>query len=287
MGASGGYNTSASNPGIYSPFGNMPGRQAGQFGNQYSSPLGFGLGFGPTEGRGARRYGDFEGQLATANGPLADYIRQSRDFLPGVFGQAQNTGTEIATRAPGLFNQLQNQISGFLSNLPGMQAQAGQQAGQAQGFLDQASSPIASQALFQNANRGLLDSARGSGAARGLLDSGGQQAQEEGLTRDLAAQYAQSQAGNQQAALQGAQGALGTQAAIGQAGINPAQTAFSSLQPYQNALAQSYQAPMDALSSVFAQISGAQNPQLALLSQILPQIANTSRSKGFQQQAGI
>jgi len=187
--------------------------------------------------------------------------------MPGIFNQAQQAGTDIATRAPQLFGQFQSQVSDFLRQLPNFQRMA-------TGAAEQAFSPIASQALYQNALRQGLEGTQAGAAGRGLLDSGGAQAREETMGRDLAAQYAQNQFSNQQQALGGA-------AQMGQAGIAPTQALFGALPQLGQALSAGYQMPMEALGNIFQMIMGAQNPRLALLQLIGPQVAQASRSSGW------
>jgi hypothetical protein len=261
---------------VVSPYGNLPNRQAGQSYNQFANPLAayFGLGTGQ---KAQREIGQVEG----SDSPLAQYMRQAGAFLPQVFGQAQDVGSRIASMAPGLFDMLRQQIGAAQGQVPGIQRAAAGATGQAQQAVNQAFSPIESQALFQNALRGGLESARGGAGARGLLDAGGQQAQEETMTRDLAAQFAQSQFGQQQQALQGLQGALGSQAGLLQLGPQFAQQLTAALPGLQQALMAGYQTPMDALSQVFQQFAAYQNPNLALLGMTGPQVATRSQGGGF------
>lgn len=270
-------------PTTVSPYGQLPYQQAGGVSSQFTNPLSAFFGIAPPESQGKRfaRYQAQMGQIAGSDSPLAQYMRQAGTFLPQVFGQAQDVGSRIASMAPGLFDMLRQQIGGAMGALPGIQGQAGQGAQMAGQAAEQAFSPIASQALFQNALRGSLESSRAGAGARGLLDAGGAQAQEDVMTRDLAAQYAQNQFANQQAALGGQQQALGTQAGLLQMGPQFAQQLSAALPGLQQALMAGYQTPMDALQQVFQQFAAYQNPQLALLGLTTPQVGTTSEGGGF------
>ena len=299
----GGASSSISRPEIISPFGQQPYNTAGRFGGNFSDPLSSLLGFGPSSGAGSKFYGQEMSQLGDATGPLADYIRQMRGFLPGVFGQAQQVGTTAATQAPLLYNQVQGQVGDVLGKLPDWNNIASQitqgavaNQGAATTAVNQAFSPVVNNALFSNANRNAIDLSRASGGARGLVDSGTQQAQEENITRNQASDFAQQQFQNQQAAIAGAGnaagaagGALAGQLATGTAGIPVAQAGQAGLPDYIAGLASQFGIPMDAMNQVFSSLSGAASPGLSLLSQILPQIAQVSKSHAWntQQSAGL
>jgi hypothetical protein len=214
-------------------------------------------------GRGWERQ---QRRLARAEGPLADWIRQSQEFLPQVFGQAQDVGQRIASLAPQAYDTLRGQVSQALEQLGGMQDLAGQ-------ATEQAFSPIASQALYQNALRQLQEGTQGQAAARGLLDAGATQAREETLGRDLAAEFARNQFAQQQQALAGQAGLLPL-------GTGLAQLPLETLPQLQQGLQAGYQIPMEALGSVFSQLAAAQNPLMAMFQSVLPQIAQSSRSMG-------
>ena len=288
------------NPEVVSPFGRMPNRIANQQYSQFGGPLGAFFGAEPTFGpgrRGQRRQSLWEAQrnsLMQGQGPLSQFAQQAAGFLPQVYGQAQGAGQQIASLAPGIFNMLKGQVNTALGQLPGIQQGAAGQVTQAQDalrsqqqMLREQQSPIASQALYQNALRQGLEGQRGGQAARGLLDAGSAQAGEETFGRDLAAQFAQQQFGNQMAAAQGVQGGLqGVQGALGaQAGLLPlgAQLAGmtgEALPGLQAALQAGYATPMDAISSVYRQLAAFQDPQLALLQLTQPQVASRGEGGG-------
>ncbi len=282
-----GQQSQSGRPQVVSPFGQLPFRQAGGMMRQFTDPLSAFFGVEPEFGegrRGQRQQERYEANIRSVtegDSPLAQYMRQAGGFLPQVFGQAQDVGSKIASMAPGLFNMLKGQIGQAMGTLPGIQAQAGRGATQAGRAVEQAFSPISSQALFQNALRGTLESTQAGAGARGLLDAGGAQAQEETLTRDLASQYAQNQFAQQQAALSGQQQALGSQAGLLQMGPELARAFAGALPGLQQAMMAGYQTPMDALSQVFQQIAAYQNPQLALLGLTAPQVGQVSKGRGF------
>jgi len=269
-----------------SPFGRLPAGIANQQWQQFGGPLGAFFGAEPTFGagrRGQRRQARWERQragLTEGQGPLAQYARQAAGFLPQVFGQAQGAGQQIASLAPGIFDMLKGQVNTALGQLPGMQNQAAGQTAAAQQMLREQQSPIASQALYQNALRQGLEGSRGGAAARGLLDAGSQQATEETMGRDLAAQFAQQQFANQQSALQGVQGALGAQAGLLPLGAQLAGMTGSALPGLQAALQAGYAMPQDALQAIFQQLSAFQNPQMALLGLTQPTVATRTRGTG-------
>lgn len=281
-GASGGYSTSHTGPEVVSPFGGLPTGLARTLNRGFARPLAMGFGIGDPE---SSKYQDFMDQLSRSEGPLADFITQGRSFLPTVVPDAQKVGADIASRAPALYNQLQGQISSLLDKLPNFQRLAGEQTGLAQGAAKEAFDPYASNSLFQNELKNTLSASRASAGGRGLLDAGTTQAQEEGLTSNLASQFAQNQFSNQQAALGGARSALGADVGLAGAGIDPASAALGALQPYAEALSAKFGIPMSALSSVFSMLTGTQAPSSQLLSQTAPTVAQHGKSKGFQQSA--
>lgn len=269
------------------PYGRQPIGQAHRLGQQFTNPLSAYFGVQPEFGTGRKgqrqeaRYNQQMSAVENSDSPLAQYMRQAGAYLPQVMGKAQGVGENIASMAPGIFDQIRNQVQGALGQLPGLQQTAQQQTGQAQNFLNQAASPIANQALYQNALRQGLEGQRAGQGARGLLDAGSAQGMEEGFGRDLAAQFAQNQFANQQQALQGAQGALGAQAGLLPMGGQLAGMLQSALPGLQQALQAGYQLPMDALQQVFNQFSAYQNPQLALIGATGPQIAQRSSGGGY------
>lgn len=274
-------------PEVVSPFGDLPrglaNRQARQFGNPLSQYFGVEPTFGAGR-RGQRQAARYQAQrqaFEQSSSPLAQWMRQAGGFLPQVFGQAQQAGNQIASQAPGIFELLKDQVNTALGQLPGLQNTAQGQTQAAQQMLREQQSPIASQALYQNALRQGLEGSRGAAAGRGLLDAGSAQATEETMGRDLAAQFAQQQFANQQAALGGVQNAMGAQAGLLPLGAQLAGAQGAGLAGLQQALQAGYGMPMDALSQVFQQFSAAQNPQMALLGLTRPEVATRTRGGGF------
>lgn len=274
-------------PEVVKPFGNQPIRLSRGVENQFAGPLGAYFGATPAFGagkRGQRQAALFERQRASIDegtGPLAQFARQAASYLPTVFGQAQGVGERIASMAPQVYDMLRQQIGGALGQLPGLQAGAAGQTQAAQRMLDESQSPIASQALYQNALRQGLEGARSGAAGRGLLDAGGTQGMEETYGRDLAAQYAQNQFGNQQAALGGVQNALQGQAGLLPLGAQLAGMQGQALQELIPALQAGYQIPQQALQQVYQQLAAFQDPRLALMQLTAPQVGQRTEGGGF------
>lgn len=234
-------NTSSGRSGMLWPMGSdTMGNKWGGLNRQFAGPLGQGFGFGPTTGRGSAQYARFQNQLGTAQGPMADFIRQGQGFLPTVQPGMQQIGTEIAGRARPAYEQLLAQIQqgqgmlgtaqqglqGALGTAQGMnpytqqmiqqafapEAQQGVQGGQqalnyAQQQAAQAFSPIQNQTLYQQALAQGTNAAQQGLAARGLSTGGAGAAAQEGLARQLATDFAGQQQAQQGAATQGLTGA--------------------------------------------------------------------------------
>lgn len=268
-----GQQSQRSNARIVDPYGGLGVRQARQSARGFADPLAAIFGFAPEFGngpRGQRREARFDRRLEAfqqGNSPLAQYANQAANFLPTMLGQAQNAGSQIASLAPQVFDQLRGQINNALASVPGMQANA-------QRMVDQSQSPIASQALYQDAMRNALEGSRGAAAGRGLLDAGAAQQGEQELGRDLASQFAARRFGEQQSALQ-------TQAGLLPMGVQLAQQLGPAAQQLAALSQAGYQIPMDALQQVFQQFAAFQNPRLALAQLAQPQVATESRGSGF------
>lgn len=277
---------SASDPTVVSPFGNQPYHYSHQAAREFANPLGAFFGAQPSFGSGAygqRKQAQWQSQydsLAHGTGPLAQFAQQAAGYLPTVFGQAQSAGQRIASMAPDIYEQLKNQIGSALGQLPGMQQAAGNQTATAQRFLNEAQSPIASQALYQDALRQALEGSRGAAAGRGLLDAGAAQQGESEMGRDLASQFAARRFQEQQGALGGVQNALGAQAGLLPIGAQLAGMQGQGLQELSQALQAGYQLPQQALQQVYQQLAAFQDPRLALLQLTAPQVAQSSRSSG-------
>jgi len=322
-----GVNTSSSR--VLDPYGGQSARNAQRYQSQFGGPQSraFGWGFDPES-----NFGQELSSRADAGNPFAQYLQTTQGILPQVQADAARAGQEIASRAPGAFQGYMAQAQDYLRNLlPMLQGQVGQgfggldQAGrtltsaegaanlpgaqygvdQARQMLEQANSPIQSQALYQNALRQATQASQGAAAGRGLLDAGSQVGREEGLARDLASQYAQQQFGNQQAALGGYGDALGTQQAaggllgglagqrgalagqrgqlaglgaeLGQSGITTSQGIMEALPYYAQLLQSGSQLPFQAAQQLQGFFAASQNPTLALLQATAPQIGQESK----------
>ena len=293
MGASGGLQTS--DPVTKSPFGNLPFAIAGGNRRGFSGPLAQGFGFGGNP----EKYDRFQAQLATAEGPTAEFIRQGQQFLPSYLPQVQQMAAGIGQQGQAGFDALQGQVHQFLSQLPNFQALMGnantglqQGVGYAQQAAEQAFSPIQSQALYQQAAGNALDPVRQAAAARGLLDSGAAQQSETNLLTDLATNFAQQQradhlnatAGLTNAGLGAAQGA-GAGANLAAMGPQMQQLLYDALPQLFQSQQMATQLPFEALSQLGSFLQAQQNPSMALLQMVAPVVGNSS--KGFNQSAGI
>jgi hypothetical protein len=210
------------------------GRQWGQLQQQGARPMTMGFGFGPTEGRGSRQYEQFQNQLRTAQGPMADYIRQGQGFLPQMMPGLQRVGADVAGQSQAAFQNMLQGIQqgqgllgqgtqGLQSAMAGVQGLPGQAAAltpyqqqitqqafspEAQQGLNlarqgatQAFNPLQNQTLYQQALQQAQGAAQQGAAARGLLGGGAGQAADEAIARQLATQFAGQQQAGQQAAL--------------------------------------------------------------------------------------
>jgi hypothetical protein len=279
-------NVSEGSSDVVSPFGGLPFSNATRFNNQYSRPLalGFGMGNGP-------RFERFQENLANAQGPLADFIRQGQAFLPTFQQGMQQVGQQVSQQGQQAFGGLQASIDQFMQQLPNYQGYVNQGAGGAQQALgraqemtDQAFSPIQDQALYQQASRNTLDAVRQGSAARGLLDQGaGQQAETDVLT-NLALDFAQRGQANQLAATQnlaniggqlGQLGGMGAQLAA--MGPQAQQMLYDAIPQLAQMLGAQYQMPFDALSQVGGFLASQQNPTLALLQATAPVLGSSQK----------
>lgn len=280
-----------------SPFGGRPFQSAGMFGNRYSDPLSQGFGFfggGPGGRAAAARW---ENNLEGATGPTADFIRQSRDFLPTMFGSAQAVGNRITSEANQQFAGMESAVQNLMRQLPNLQAKVAATGGPnaglgyAERLAKESFDPIASQALYQQTMQGALDSTRAGAAARGTLDSGAAQATEERLARDLGGQFAQNQVANQQNATQilgqlsaqdaaTRQNAAGLEAQLAGMGPQVQQMLFNAVPQLGALLQQGYQLPLQALQDYGGFLAAQQNPTLSLLQATAPTVGSESKGWG-------
>ncbi len=266
---------------VVNPFGDVGRAPAMQAWRNFASPFGAAFGVEPTGGRALRRYNAMNQNIAESDSPTAQFIRQAQQFLPSVFGQAQGVGQQIASMAPQTYELLKQQIGGALGALPGLQNAAAGQTQAAQQFLQEAQSPIASQAMYQDALRQSLDAARSGAAGRGMLDAGATQGLEDTMGRDLASQFAARRFGEQQQALGGVQSAMGAQAGLLPLGAQLAGMQGTALQNLLPLLQAGYQLPQQAIQDVYSQLAAFQNPALALAQMMGPQVAQRSSGGGY------
>jgi hypothetical protein len=162
-----------------------------------------------------------QGQIQQALAALPQYQSAVNSALGGAnnaLGLAQN-----AARGPAL-TDAQAASARAQQLLGGGQAQdaAGSGVSAAQNFLQQQSSPIAGEDLYQTAARRVMQQVNPQMAARGLEGSGSGAQMLTEANMNLAATMAQNQAQNRQAALQGVTGATGNLAGIQQGAISGA-----------------------------------------------------------------
>lgn len=298
------YGTSSSTPTVVDPYGGMSAASYGRYQRNFARPAGqaFGFGFDPNS-----RFGQQLSSRAQAGNPFAQYLQNTQGLIAPLQTDAARAGQEIATRAPGAFQGYMAQASDYLNNLlPQLQGQLGEARGaanlggaqygvdQARNFLQQAGSPVQSNALYQNALRQATQASQAGAAGRGLLDAGSTQGQQDTIARDLAAQYAQSQFANQQTALGGYGGALGTQqnagsllgqltnlgGQLGQSGIGVSQDMLQALPYYAQLLQSGSQLPFQTAQMLQNFFAATQNPNFQLGQATAPQIGQ--RQSSFQ-----
>lgn len=249
-------NASQSHSSIYSPYGGLGNGIANQLQRGQFGPLNKYLGF-DYNAKDATK-------LANANGPLADYIKQVQGFAPGVFGQAQNAGNQVAQQGQQSYNQLKDQVSQSLGNNANYTNLANQN-------VQDAFSPIRQSALFQQTSNNVLDPLRASQAARGLESSGAGQAQEQNVLQQLGLQFANNQLGQQQSALQNA-------SQISQAGTGIAQQGLQGVGQLGQYLSAQFGIPAQALQGLLGLLQGGTQGGLQLGQITAPQLGQTASS---------
>lgn len=237
------------------PFGALPNQLAGSLQQTEIGPLLHYLGFGPQAGSAAA--GRQASQLAGATGPLASLINQIRGFAPGVEGQAQTVGSNVAARGSQAFTSLTDQIN------QGLQANTAN-LGYARAYEKQAFDPTSDTPLFQEASQRLLDQIRPGLAARGIESAGAGQAAETSAIRDLTLGFDQQKQQNQLAALSAVPAAAS-------AGPGLAAGGLSAVPQYGATQEAAYQQPLQALSSILNLLTAGQQPGLALAGLTAPQ----------------
>lgn len=241
------------------------------------------------------------GLFAPMQADAANAGREIASRAPGVYQSYMNQAQGYLNQIPGFQGQVANAqgtVGRGVNTLNAATTGAQHGSDVSRQMLDESRSPIQAQALYQNALRESLQAANQGAAGRGLLDSGSAQGQADTIARDLAAQSAQSQFGNQQAALQGygaqqgllgnlasgygglgtAQGQLaGLNADIGRSGIDVGQGMMQALPQYGQQLMAGSQVPFQVAQQLQSFFGASQNPTMALVQALAPQIANESK----------
>lgn len=274
---------------IQRPFGTFPNSLAQRARRAQIGPLTtlFGLG----AGQGFERMSN---RLERGQGPLAGVIQGVQGFAPDVLPTARTVGADIASRTPAAFEDLSAQIRGALGALPGFQATLGGEisnlqgaSGRARDLVDQAFSPIASRALFQETLGRAQEPLTQSLASQGLLGQGGGAALQRDLSTDLASQFALRDQQNQmnalatQANLSGAlQNLVGGAQALSTAGIPIANQQFDALNALAQGLLAGQNIPMAQANAILQLLTGSLSPALQLTGLTAPMLGQ--RSSSFQ-----
>lgn len=238
-------NRSASTSQVFNPYGSLGSSIAHGLNRNQFGPLNKYLGFGYNAKDAAK--------LGSANGPLADYIKQVQGFAPGVFGQAQAAGNQVAQQGQQSYDQLKQQASQYM--------------GYANQNAQEAFSPVRQSALFQQTANNVLDPLRASQAARGLESSGAGQAQEQNVLQQLGLQFANNQLGQQQDALRG----LAT-------GSQIQQNQLQSVGQLGQYLSAQFGIPQQALQGLLGLLQGGAQGGLQLGQLTAPQLGQTANS---------
>lgn len=272
MGVSQNYQQSDSGPVTKSPFGNMPFGIAGGLRSAFARPLM--RGFGYQKGKG----------------PLATFINQAKPELASYIPSMTSLGGELAGGARSTYGGYQSAVDSFMQQLPGLQRSvsgAPEQASYARTFAEDAFSPLASRASFQEASRRALAPAREGAAARGMLEGGQGQVGEQNLLSDLAFQQLQADQAQKQAAISGLAGLDAETRARAETGANLAALGPQMRGQQQGAYGQLGQMlqtatglPMDAMNQALSFFQGINEPSYNLLKMVLPTVATKSHSFG-------
>jgi hypothetical protein len=259
---------------IRSPFGGLPTALAGRTSRQLINPLLFGLGVGA--GPRANRFLD---RLSSGGfgGPLAGLITGIQDFVPGVLPEARAAASQISAQAPVSFAQLQGQISTALDDLTGLRTQSGDLTTQARNLVDQAFSPIAGRALFQETFRRATDQLQPNLAARGLLGSGEGAQLERDIGRDLALEFGLRDQANQTSALGTLGSAIQNQLGVTQSGIPIANAELAGLGSLGQLLQFANQLPLGAASNVLSLLTAGLGPGIQLTGATAPVLGSESK----------
>lgn len=277
-------NYQQSRPKVVSPFGQIPTTAAGQYQGGFARPFAKGI----------------------DKGRARDLGQQSGGVLSSLIPQFQQLGTETAGLARSAYGGYESSVDQFLKQLPGYQSAldtaykgpTGVGAGDAaaQGYATQAAqeafSPTASSALYNQFANQALGRARTSEAARGITDTGAAGAAErQDILTPLASQFAAARPAAEQAAIQGLTGATsarmtnaGMYGTTGAqlAGMAPAARAqlFGAMPQMIQSLVTSLGLPASAVGSIISMLTGANQPLLQLADVTKPTVAQSSWGGG-------
>jgi hypothetical protein len=279
----GNWSSQSSHGSSVSPFGNLPFKLSRMGQRNFSTPLSEGFGFNPSS--------SFEGSLATASGPTADFIRQGRENMAGYLPSLRNVSNQISTGATRAYGGYQAAVDQFMSQLQGFQNTVGTATGGAEDALgyartnaEDAFSALPGRATYQEASQRMLAPAREGAAARGMLESGQAQAGEQNMLSDLAYQTLQSDQANRQAAVEGLGGASsnlanmgGLAAQVASMGPQMQQALFSAFPQLAQMLTGAAQLPMEGQNQLLQFLTAAQDPNFSLLRMVLPQVTTASQ----------
>jgi hypothetical protein len=277
-------NYQQSKPKVVSPFGSMPTDAAGKYLYNFAMPF-------------ARSIG--RGNVREAGG-------QAGGVLSSLIPQFQGLGAETSGMARTAYGNYEASVDNFLKQLPGYSAAldtaykgpGGVAAGDtaAQGYATQAAqeafSPTASSALYNQFANQALGQARTSEAARGITDTGAAgAAEQQNILTPLARDFAAQRPAAEQAAISGLTGAttsrLANAGAYGTTGANlgamaPAAQAqlFQAMPQLIQSLVTSLGLPASAVGSVISMLTGANQPLLQFADVTKPTVAQTSFGGG-------
>lgn len=256
-------------------YGGQSARLSGRLGRAQIRPLIDYFGFGPQAG-GPKDLRQQE-RLAGGTGPLAEFIRQARDFLPGMYGQSQAIGKEVAGQGRQAYNTFQGELGGALDDL-GVYGAGGRRAHELAGrYAERAASPLADEDLYQVAQRRVLAELRPSLAARGLEGSSGAGAQAESdAVRNLALDYTDRRRADQYNSLAAYEQA--GQSGAGLSAMRPQLAAggMEAVGQFAQMLEAEYGIPMQAFGSILQMLMGGTQPALGLAQITGPQVSTAS-----------
>lgn len=269
------FGMNSSDSSMQDAYGGLSAGMGHRIGRTQLRPLLDYFGFGAQDG--TRRDRRMDQRLEGATGPLAEFIRQSQSFLPGMYGQSQQIGSEVAARGRGAYDTFSGQLDSALGDLTRYGGDARHATDLASRFADRAANPLADEDLYQVAQRRVLSQLRPGLAARGLEGASGAGAQAESdALRSLATDFA----GQRRADQYNAVNTLG-QAAQGGAGLAAmrpqlAGQGMEAVGQLAQMLQAQYGIPMQAFGSILNLLTAGQQPGLALTQATAPQIGQSS-----------